>query len=93
MKPRFYLAVPYAQKDEAKGLGARWDPTRKRWYVPEGLDLSVFQRWAPEIPEAEASPAGKAAKSQVRPHDAPGVVIPSADPNFIPYPGEAPPWE
>ena len=33
-KARFYLTVPFAQKDEAKGLGAKWDPARKLWYVP-----------------------------------------------------------
>jgi len=28
-----YLDVPYARKDEAKGLGARWDPSKKKWYI------------------------------------------------------------
>ncbi|MDE3116517.1 MAG: toprim domain-containing protein, partial [Pseudomonadota bacterium] len=44
---RVYLAVPYAQKDEAKGLGARWDRTAKAWYVPPGADLAEFARWMP----------------------------------------------
>jgi hypothetical protein len=39
------LRVPYAEKDEAKALGARWDPTRRCWYVPPGLDTKPFQRW------------------------------------------------
>ncbi len=26
---RIYLNVPYEEKDEAKKLGARWDPGRK----------------------------------------------------------------
>ncbi len=30
------LNVPYEQKDEAKALGARWDVTQRRWYVPKG---------------------------------------------------------
>jgi ribonuclease HI len=30
---KIYLNVPFAKKDEAKGLGARWDPTAKKWYV------------------------------------------------------------
>ena len=30
-----YLNVPYIEKDEAKNLGARWDPQRKKWYAPD----------------------------------------------------------
>jgi len=39
------LKVPYAEKDEAKQLGARWDPKRKKWYVPQGVDPAPFARW------------------------------------------------
>ncbi len=39
------LKVPYAEKDEAKQLGARWDPKRKKWYVPAGVDTAPFERW------------------------------------------------
>ena len=28
-----YLLVPYDQKDYAKSLGAKWDPTKKKWYA------------------------------------------------------------
>jgi ribonuclease HI len=28
-----YLDVPYARKDEAKGMGACWDPSKKKWYI------------------------------------------------------------
>jgi hypothetical protein len=30
---RVDLRVPYSEKDEAKALGARWDPSIKKWYV------------------------------------------------------------
>ncbi|WP_020519486.1 AAA domain-containing protein [Catelliglobosispora koreensis] len=41
-----YLNVPYAEKDEAKQLGARWDRNSKKWFVPGGVtDLTVFTRW------------------------------------------------
>lgn len=39
------LKVPYAEKDEAKSLGARWNPARKCWYVPDGQDSAPFARW------------------------------------------------
>lgn len=45
---RTNLAVPYAEKDEAKALGARWDPTRKCWYVQNVADLAPFERWMRE---------------------------------------------
>lgn len=59
-----YLKVPFAEKDEAKRLGARWDAARKLWYV-QGLDLSPFARWAPspalndEAPKAAPVTAAK----------------------------------
>lgn len=49
---RRWLDVPYSEKDEAKSLGACWDPAAKRWYDPRshtpGLD-----RWAavPDLPQ------------------------------------------
>ena len=42
---RVYLNVPYAEKDAARRLGARWDASRRKWYVPDGSDLGPFQRW------------------------------------------------
>jgi len=32
---KIYLNVAYANKDEAKVLGARWDPSKKKWYIFE----------------------------------------------------------
>jgi len=32
---KVYLNVAYAEKEEAKALGAKWDPTKKKWYAPE----------------------------------------------------------
>lgn len=39
------LKVPFAEKDEAKALGARWDAAIKKWYVPAGVDPAPFARW------------------------------------------------
>ncbi len=36
---RKYLNVPFAEKDTAKKRGARWDPERKKWYLPKGVEL------------------------------------------------------
>ena len=59
------LKVPYAEKDEAKALGARWNPTRKCWYVPDGKPTEPFERWIVAGAAAEASDgAGKAPSSR-----------------------------
>lgn len=40
-----YLNVPFAEKDAAKALGAKWDAAKKKWYVPAGLGEEQFGRW------------------------------------------------
>lgn len=48
------LNVPYAEKDTAKRLGARWNPSRRCWYVPQGVDPAPFARWlAPDVTEPQ----------------------------------------
>lgn len=46
------LDVPFKEKNEAKQLGAWWDPEMKKWFVPEGKDLQIFEKW---IPKAQQS--------------------------------------
>jgi len=45
--PKTYLTTPYLERLEAKDLGARWDGSLSKWYVPEGCDLAPFSRWLP----------------------------------------------
>jgi len=69
-KPRTYLTVPFAEKDEAKAAGARWDRREKAWYAPEDAEAEKLARWAkkgvaqataPELdPRAEFAEALKA---------------------------------
>jgi len=47
---RVNLKVPYADKDKAKRLGARWDAATKVWYVIDPLDLVPFMQWLDEPP-------------------------------------------
>lgn len=42
---RIYIDVPYAQKDEAKLLGARWDADVRRWYITGQQDALLFSKW------------------------------------------------
>ena len=41
-----FIAVPFAEKDEARALGARWDRKEQSWYVQAGTDPAPFARWA-----------------------------------------------
>ncbi|MEJ0062748.1 MAG: DUF5710 domain-containing protein [Alphaproteobacteria bacterium] len=54
--PRVDLDVPFAEKDQAKKLGAKWDAIHKVWFVPDGTEAAPFQKWLPmaetDMPEA-----------------------------------------
>lgn len=62
-KVQLQLNVPFASKDQAKALGARWNPEGRCWYVPHGLDIQLFKRWWPEGLEAPEGDAGAAPSS------------------------------
>ncbi|TVO65770.1 DUF5710 domain-containing protein [Denitromonas ohlonensis] len=65
---RLNLRVPFAEKDEAKKLGARWDAARKIWYVEGKDDVTSFSRWSPTPHDAStsAAPAPKRAPSKAQ---------------------------
>ena len=42
---RIDLNCSFAEKDQARALGARWDAAGKRWYVNDTHDLRPFLRW------------------------------------------------
>jgi ribonuclease HI len=41
---KIFLNVPYCDKDIAKSLGAKWDPTKKKWWCYENI-LERFEKW------------------------------------------------
>jgi hypothetical protein len=57
---RTYLNVPYSDKGSAKKAGAKWDASARKWYVPEGVDLTSFSVW---VPGSGSSPAVSAKKT------------------------------
>jgi ribonuclease HI len=46
---KIYIKLPYSEKEEGKKLGCRWDPKKKKWYIPPNLDLSkkeiILSKW------------------------------------------------
>ena len=45
---KVYLFVAYEHIREAKSMGARYDPDRKRWYVPNA-EPHLIQRWGSKV--------------------------------------------
>lgn len=43
------LDVPYSEKDEAKALGAKWNPDLKKWYVVDRNDYYKFSKWVKRL--------------------------------------------
>lgn len=47
-KPKnIYINLPYSEKDEGKRLGAKWDPKKKKWYIPFNSNnkQTILNRW------------------------------------------------
>lgn len=89
-----YLNVPFAQKDEAKALGARWDAVQKKWFVPADKDAALFARWQAE-PGTVESPRAKTSSSPISSSSkkaASGVKTHATIKDFVAYDGDAPPW-
>jgi len=63
------IAVPYAEKDQAKALGAKWDRDAKSWFIPAGLDPASFAKWT-------QAPAQSPAQTPVQaPEQEPGTLF------------------
>jgi hypothetical protein len=95
-----YLNVPFAQKDMAKALGAKWDAALKKWYVPADKDSGLFAQWQPVASSVESTATAArlpkartaTAKASVA-NNATGVMTYAADKDFIAYNGDRPPWD
>lgn len=46
---RIFIECPYTEKDEAKAVGAKWDTTEKKWYIPSHRvhQIELFNKWQP----------------------------------------------
>ena len=60
-----YINVPFREKDEAKGLGAIWDRGQRSWYIPSGVNPSLFSKWT-QASELKATVQAKAAVDGVK---------------------------
>lgn len=88
---KIYLNVPYAEKDAAKALGARWDPSRKQWYVPADKDITPFSKW--QTMATSATTAKKPKSRTSTSNSLQGATTYAKDPDFVAYNGDKPPWD
>ena len=58
-----YLNVKYADRELAKRLGARWDPSVQRWYCPVGAPLATIFKWRHEM-DPSPKPARHIARNE-----------------------------
>jgi hypothetical protein len=89
---RINLETPFAEKEAAKALGARWDGTKKLWYIVDVTDLTPFLRW---IPNVDAAMIGSdAAASAPKTRTLKVAAAPIAFVNQVPHCGcDVQPWD
>ena len=44
-----YLSISYDQKDDAKAMGAKWDPEKKLWYAPDSSFAKLIETYQPLV--------------------------------------------
>lgn len=59
-RERTYLDVPFKEKDVASALGAKFERSTKKWYLPGGKDVAPFARWMPNQDQRETQPSAAA---------------------------------
>lgn len=64
---RINLVTPFADKEKAKALGARWDSTQRLWYIVDAVDLTPFMRWIPDMSAGMDSSRGQGGPAALKP--------------------------
>lgn len=80
---RVNLNCPYAEKDQVKALGARWDSEQRIWYVMDPKDLSLFRKWLPILDRTSKDMMPKK-KDHHRPAST-GQYVPLCDCKVLPW--------
>ncbi len=88
-----YLNVPFAQKDAAKALGAKWDPANKKWYAPANIDIALLSKWHSDVSSTPPKTISKLKARATASKDITlGVTTYAQDSHFVAYGGDKPPW-
>ena len=46
-EPAAWLLSSYDEREAVKALGGQWDPDKRQWFVPAGMDTTAFAQWLP----------------------------------------------
>ncbi len=81
-----------------KALGARWDASKKLWYIVDVADLTPFMRWIPNMEMATENAVASIQPQATKPASPlsprPKVPTPSKSVNTVPHCGcSVLPWE
>jgi hypothetical protein len=79
---RINLVTPFAEKDAAKALGARWDAAKKCWYIVDVPDLTPFLHWIPDMQAATNSSAAAKPAPRSKAKELPQTPDPAAAPGL-----------
>jgi len=82
VQERLYLAVPYAERLEAKAAGALWDKGAKSWYAGPSGDMGKLQKWLPDNVAAQQGPAMTPIEEFAEALRAIGCVVTGEHPNM-----------
>lgn len=51
-----YLNVPYAERELAKKHGAKWNPDKKKWYLPAGVEIAdEIKHFSPDYKSSQSN--------------------------------------
>jgi hypothetical protein len=95
---RINLVTPFAEKDAVKALGARWDASKKLWYIVDVADLTPFMRWIPNMEVATENSVASSQPQATRPagtlSQKPKTPTPSSAMSEVPHCGcSVLPWD
>lgn len=83
---RIDLNCPFAEKDAAKSLGARWDVARRTWYIENMEDLTPFMRWITTKVDAKPTITLRDYLARHYKDTAPALTHSAANAFGVPYP-------
>ncbi len=87
-----YLQVPFAQKEAAKALGAKWDPANKKWYIPANTNITPFAKWYTTNAHTPPTTPKKTKAHTASQKTKFGTTTYAQSSHFIAYNGDEPPW-
>ena len=92
---RTNLQVPFAEKDDAKKLGARWDPIRKVWFIENTTDIVPFMRWMPahHMPDELSEPTKTKSATKTKTTEVSSLTIVGTEYVYHPRVCDCPPWD